>query len=285
MTLEFHFERLFEVEFYGLLVTKFIILICAKNIGMNLAEPIVRVKNKSLNENIYIYSKLNELRKNDFSEYVNNVYNPTIKREAWVNKITKKIYWLNKRSKTKDKMLYDSTEEEKKVNNKYCKKRNQLEYLRSDEYIDKNIAFLDVKFQYADPSVFDLSIDAKPKARNHSIVAKKESAKINAVLTGTIWMAITLSFWQVFTMNTDQEQFENQMVAFWNAVLDFMVNVGFVCSQLFAGVRAIYRIVDNNENRAYRNRNEILKAYLLKTNPNAQAIFDALAKELLKENE
>jgi hypothetical protein len=90
----------------------------------------------------------------DFDEYL-VVKNTERKKITYINSIKKQIdrldngiRWLPfvNGASTKDKMVYfEGTEEQKRVN-KYCIQRAELDYLMSDDYIDKNIRAMDVKY-------------------------------------------------------------------------------------------------------------------------------------------
>lgn len=88
---------------------------------------------------------LNEL-KADFDVFLVQ-YNNKRKKELYLHKIHRKLHRLERWASQKSLNIYvNGTEEEKKLN-KYCRKRLFLEFICTEEYIDKNLATLKVKYR------------------------------------------------------------------------------------------------------------------------------------------
>lgn len=90
----------------------------------------------------------------DFDEYLAEKNNER-KKITYINKVKKRIdrldngiYWVPfyNGASTKDKMIYHDGTEEEKRKNQYCVKRSELDYLINDDYIEKNIKSMNIKF-------------------------------------------------------------------------------------------------------------------------------------------
>lgn len=90
----------------------------------------------------------------DFDEYLVDKNNER-KKITYINSIKKQIDRLDNGIKwipfingatTKDKMFYYEGTEEEKLRNKYCVRRAELDYLMSDDYIEKNIRAMNIKY-------------------------------------------------------------------------------------------------------------------------------------------
>ena len=81
----------------------------------------------------------------DFDEYL-AIENKQRKIIAWKAYISHQIFKLEKKAKLKDNEIYWYGTEEEKKENKYCKKRKQLEFKMSDEYINRNIIFIKIRY-------------------------------------------------------------------------------------------------------------------------------------------
>lgn len=81
----------------------------------------------------------------DFDDYLSEL-NRKRKADAWKDKISRKISKLDKKANLKDNETLWYGTEEQKSENLYCKKRKQLEYKMSDEYINKHILFIHIKY-------------------------------------------------------------------------------------------------------------------------------------------
>jgi hypothetical protein len=88
---------------------------------------------------------VNSSVENDIDDYLSQE-NKKRKIKVWKNKINNKTIKLDKRAKIKDKELYKLGKEEEKQKNRYCRKKTKLEKYISDEWIEKNIQYLKVKY-------------------------------------------------------------------------------------------------------------------------------------------
>lgn len=283
--LTFHFEYLFSISYWGTIGTKLIAALCAFNVGINMMIDNEIKKNIELQEQILTYKKLIKFIDTDFEYFVTKVFNVNLKISIYKSTIAKKIFFLNRISRAKDRLLYSSElpeRQEEKKHNWYCIRRAELEQLRSDEYIKKNIDSIKVKFKEVDPAAFELEINGEQKVKgvkvtgNLNVGRAKESTTI--VLTMLLFSMITTSF----GLTANKEQFENQMIAFWHYFLKAAEDVGVVIWQFIKGSLRTRKIVSAQLTRPYAARNQILKEYINWKEENKKASspsFDKIHEE------
>lgn len=248
----------------------------AFNIGINLLFDKEIESDKVLAEQREKYQRLNDKKdQTTFNYYVVNVFNKEEKKKAYKDKINRKIYWLNKFSTNKSKLLYSTTinenvedyekklEElnEQKAKNKYCVKRKELEELKSDEYIEKNIDSIIVKYNMVDPIVFELEIDG---SRSYRGVKTKGDVNIgrarltSGVVLGMILISMIITS---IVLAPDQQQFENQMVRFGHYVASCASDTGIILWQAFRGMINARKLVSQELTEPFAGRNRVLDCY------------------------
>lgn len=263
-TLTLHFEKVLELSFWGTILTKLIAGMCAFNIGINIMYETELKKAENLEKAMNEYDILNGSKRNDFEHFIQNVYNPQEKRKAYKSKINKQIYLLNKYSRRYDRLLYSSElpeRQEEKKTNKYCIKRKELEELKSDEYIDKNINSIIVKYNEVDASIFELDITGASTYTGARLVGNENLGRIKATST----MALGMVFFAMFTtsigLEFSQQEFASQMERFWHYVLKCAEDVGVIMWQVIKGFGEPRKIISNELTKPYANRVKVLKEY------------------------
>lgn len=264
-TLTFHGEQLLTMSYWGTIGTKMIAAVLALNIGINMMLENEIKKSIELERNVNEYNTLIALKDTDFEYFVTKVFNPELKRKAYIFLMNRKVYLLNKLSRRRDRLLYSSElpeNQEKKKKNRYCRKRKELEDLMSDDYIAKNLDSLVVNYKEVDPAIFELEINgvqksAGVKTTGNLIVGRaKESSSI--VMSMLMISMLTTSF----ALSASKEQFESQMVAFWHYCLKTVEDIGVVLWQFFNGTLRARKIVSSQLTQPYAGRNVVLRAYV-----------------------
>lgn len=263
-TLRFHYEYLQNISYWTGIITKMIADICALNIGINFVIDDVIKRDKVLSKVKEVYEKLNEHRQEDFEYFVRNVYNVKLKKLAYIAKINKKIYILNKVAKSKDKILYTSKLESNqalKKKNKYCIHRSRLEYLKSEEYIDENIDSLDVRFRDVDPSVFEMEIDCSQKVDNAKV--NGSLGKGRAIISINVaWSVILISMLTTsIVLEADKEQFETQAIQAMHYCQKALSDAGIVIWQFLHGMLKTKSLVSKELTNPFAERVKVLKEY------------------------
>ena len=280
-TLTFHIEYIFRISYWATVFSKTIAGVCAFNIGINLMWDTELAKDKILADNIELYNKLYRYKQNDFEYFVTHIYNPKEKTKAYISQINHRIYWLNKFSRGRDRLLYSSDlpeRQEEKKTNKYCIRRQELEDLKNPEFIKKNLDSLKVKYYEVDATSFELEVDGSAVTHGVKTVGHvglgKAKASVNVVL-GMIGFSMFIT---AIGLEFNSEEFVDNMTAFWNYLLKCATDVGIVLWQTFRGMLNTRKIISSELTQPYVGRNKVLTEYLewrLQTNqPNSLAYME-----------
>lgn len=283
LTLTFTIENILTLEFWATIISKTIAGVCAFNIGINIAWELEIKKNELL---IDLKTEYNRLVKfiddKTFEYYVINVFNKKEKKAAWIDKVNRKIYILNKFSKHKDQILYNTDSPEKETN-KYCIKRKELETIKTDEYIDKNIDGLPVRYNEVDPILFRLEIDSKITVRGAKVQGNATIARSKMTSSVALGMVLISMFMTSLALQANKEMFEDKVVAFWNYFLRCCEDVGVVLWQAFRGILKTRKIIDSEFIQPYAGRIRVLNDYINWCNENN--IETSKAYKIMKEME
>ena len=263
-TLTFHFEFLGNINYWVTTLSKTIAGVCAFNIGINLMWETELKKDKILAAAIVLYNHLIKGKGDDFEYFVTHVFNPQEKKKAYISQINRKIYRLNRFSRAKDKLLYSSDLKERqaeKQTNKYCIKRAELEELKSPEYIEKNLASLNVRYQMVDATVFELEIDGSSITTGVKTRGNVTMGKVKLSSNVVLGMVFISMFITAITLELSKEEFASQMQRFWHYVLKCATDVGIVLWQTYRGMLSTRNLISNEYTRPYTGRNKVLKDY------------------------
>ena len=288
MHLQFHFEYLSDASFWFNVVIKAIADICAYNIGINVIVDEVIKKNTTLQKLKSIYNELNNYKDEDFEEYINK-YNRECKIEAYINEINFKIVKLNKFSRKSDKLLYSSKAEDKqelKKINRYCIKRQQLEDLKTDTYIEANIDNLEVKYKDVDAGIFDLEINGTQKIVQNKVTGSINKGRVITSATTLLGILAGTIFVNSFRLTPNTQELEDGVVAAMNYAIKMITDIGLILWQFLRGVLTTPRIVSQQLTNPLEERVKILKKYYTWRRSNGKTVpqyFLDLVKEPVKE--
>ena len=267
LNMSFKFESLATAKFWTKVIAKAIAgAICAYNLGINFVWDRDIEKDQMLKENAQKYERLLKLKDDKtFNYFVLNVFNREEKIRAYISSINKQIYRLNLFSRKKDKLLFSSDNEEdneRKLNNKYCKKRQELENLKTKDYIDKNIDSIEVKYNVVDPQIFAMEIDGKPNYHGTKTKGNITAGKIRATTNGLMSMLLCTMFITIIGLDADQSQFESQMIAFWHYCLNIAEDVGIIAWQVMRGIWESPKLISQEITQPLVGRNRVLIEYV-----------------------
>ena len=254
---------------------KVVASLCAYNIGINFIVDEVIKRNKNLGLAKFRYEVLNASKQKDFEHYIHHVYNPGQKKAIYINMINKRIYLLNKFSKKKDRILYISELPERqleKENNRYCIRRKELEYLKSDEYIDANIENLRVRYRDIDHTIFELEIGAKQKVHQRSVTGSIGKGRAISTGTGALSIIGVTMFIGSFSVAPDSQEFVEGTVAAVNTVVKMCSDIAVIIWQFFRGILSTTKIVSQQLTSPYVERTEILKKYYRWRQDNGESV-------------
>lgn len=262
VTFEFNIEKLANLGFWTNVAFKVVLLVLVKMWVMSIFMDVARNKNKDLDFNKKLNEKLMQTKDDKFPKWVENVENKEIKIEFYKKKINKMIAKLEHEATPQDRMLYFNDDEELKLHSEYCVERAELEYLLTDEYIEKNYHWLDInKYPQIDSAVFDCPIGNDNISKKYQLSAKTKTAIFTSLLSASIITIILQTVWNSI------EMFKNDLdllIIFSGLLMDFI----FIVWQGLTGISSAFTIVEQQEVLPYVNRNRILEKYLYYKNPN-----------------
>ena len=271
LTFEFKTERLLSLGFWTNIATKVVLLVLVKMWVMSIFIDVARNKNLDLDFVRKLNEKLMETKDNNFPRWIENVENVEITIEFYKRKMNKKIAKLERKAKMKDRMMYFSNDEIIKKRNKYCIKRAELDYLISDEFINDNIAWLDIKGQpRIDSAVFDCPINNDNINKKYQLSARTKTAIFATLLSACFITLITQTIWNSIEMSNSQA---SALVIVAGLIMDLI----FIGWQGLTGMSSAFTIVEQQEILPYVNRNRILEKYLYYKNPdNVKEVKDCV---------
>ena len=264
-TLQFHLEYITTASYWGTVITKVVAGVCSFNIGINLMMDAEIKKNRILQDLIVQYEKLKAKKQIDFDYFVTRVFNMREKKKAYVANINKKIYRLNRFSRRRDRLLYSSDNPDRakeKEKNRYCRARAEYEKLKSDEFIEKNLDSLYVRYYEVDPAIFELEIDGSPSIKGVKTKGNVNLGRAKASSNVVMGMILFSMFVTAFALRIDQQEFASQMEAFWHYFMKAVEDTFVVLWQLMQGMMKTRKIVTQQLTEPYAGRVTVLVAYL-----------------------
>ena len=261
LTFEFKVERLLSLGFWTNVITKVVLLILVKMWVMSIFIDIARNKNVDLGFQRRVNERLLEIKDDKFPKWVENVENRDIKIEFYKKKINKKLARLEHKTSSRSRGLYFSDNEEAKAKNKYCKKRKELEYLISDEYIEQNYQWLDIKvYPQIDSAIFDCPVTNTNIVKKYQLSSKTKTAIFATLLSACFITLVFQTVWNSIELSGNQA---SALVITTSLIMD-MIFIGW---QGLTGISNAFSIVEQQEILPYVNRNRILEKYLYYKNP------------------
>lgn len=210
----------------------FNLLACAIANYIMLAYTAVEKIDSSLEKNQEVKDKKKELddqvSKNvdtDFDDYL-SVENRNRKVNAWKTKISNKIAKLDEKTKDSDREILWFGSEEDKVNNDYCRKRNALLYKLSDEFINRNIAFLRVK--YVKLRRYEVTHGCKQKYDNYRLTTRR-NLKIAKDNLPKIMQSLSFIL-MISTFTFGYKEFSILLI------ISFAIKLGSLCLNIYNGI-------------------------------------------------
>lgn len=275
ITLEFNFSMLYEIQFWIKIIFKMTLLLLVRMLALTIFKPKARENNKELQVEKNKNEKLVKLKEADFPYWIENVKNVDIKKEAWKNKINKKLLKLERKASDDDRHLfYDNTiPEEEKIKNKYYRLKMRFLSLLTNDFIDSNINTLQVKFQRLDAAIFDLPVNLEHEDNKYQISSKTKSATVISLAVASIGLLITNVLISGFAFGVND-------AILLATIISLSVDLVFLSYQFLMGIFDSYRIINTQELLPYVNRNRILKEYFYYKKPDDTAKIDKIFNAL-----
>ena len=275
MDATFHLEYLVQASFWATVGSKLVAGVCAFNIGINFMWDTEIKKDLVLALNKEKYEWLKQFQMDDFGYYVTKVYNPKMKIKAYLSQINYKITLLNRFSRRKNRLLYSSEIpedaanreqlvaelEEKKRNNRYCIIRQELEDLKKDDFIEKNLDSLRVRYIEVDPTIFELEIDGSKPVYGTKTKGSATAGKVKASSSVAVGMLGFAMFTTALAFEFNSQEFASNIEAFFHYLLKCVEDAAVVLWQLFRGMLKTRKIISSEYTQPYAGRVEVYSNY------------------------
>lgn len=260
--LKFHYEYLLDQNYWVDIVIKAIADICSYNIGVNFIIDDVIKRNIQLVNLKYQYERLNEVKQEDFQEFIDE-YNKEQKALAFKSYINHKIYLLNKFSRKSDRLLYSRVDCRSGYvgRNRYCKKRHELEQMKTDEFIHANIDSLEAPYKDVDAAIFELEINGTEKIVQNKVtgsLARGRTIASVSTMFGVIAFAMII---KPVALDPSKQEFVDGAVAAANYAVSIASDIGIIIWQFTRGILGTHKIVSNQMTVPLAERVKILKRY------------------------
>lgn len=266
VNMSFNIAKLLTAAYWTKTLTKVIAGICAFHIGINFSWDREIEKDQNLEENAKKYNRLIKCKEQkSFNTYILDIVNPREKIKAYISQINRKIYLLDRTARNRDKLLYSSDREEdkaKKLKNRYCVKKAELEQLKSDEFIKKNINSLQVKYSYIDPIVFDLEIDGRSTYKGLKVKGNVAVGKAKRTASTIAGMVMISMFTASLFLNPNSEEFAQQLNSFWYWFVNCCMDIGIILWKVLQGFTSSRKIISSELTTPLATRNQILTEYI-----------------------
>lgn len=265
--LKFMWSNLLKLELYIITGLHSLLMVSVKIITFNYLLPLIKEKNRTLKKETIKNLKLNEFKDINFYDWGENVYNAKSKKEAWKILISKKLRKLN--AKAKDNEIAEYYKIKKNINaireneqeliiepnlNEYGKKRELLEFQLTDEYIEENLEYLNVKYYSINPYDFDIPVSNDKINKNKIISHENRAIAFSLILSCVIMLGLNM-------VKQLLDPTPNSM-AFITSVINLGIDLIFMTYQCFSAFLDANKIVRKEILVAYTNRNRILIEYI-----------------------
>ena len=272
VNMEFTLARVSTAEYWDNVVIQTIMYTCAWILGTLLTLEKLELKSTEYNDLYKVYQNQKWPKKDKgFDNYVNNVLNPSIKKDFLHKKYEKKLYRLDKICKDKWKIDFNEASKleepltynfSSKLSKKYFIKRNELEYINSDEYINNNYEVMSVRYPRVNAHAFtkylDIKMSDRTKYKVENKVAKGLSIKLGSKL---LYTALGSAIIGLLMVNPDTNALLEQANGWIAIMLQYIIRVAMIGINLGMGIYTGRSLFIDNYILPINNRNRILDEY------------------------
>ena len=248
---------------------------CALILGNLLKLEKLELKSKAYDDllNIYRNDKL-PIKDENFVTYITTILNPSIKKEFLKKKYENKLARLERYSLDSFQLCYNMATEslnfddyvKKQVKNPlkkfYCRRRRNLEKIRSDEYIEKHYQSMFVRYPKVNPYSFtyylSIKMNDRTKYQTENKTAKDMSIKLSRKLVYSVLGATILA---LLVINPDANELMEQANGWIAIVIQYIIRVGMIIANFVMGIYNAKTIFNDNYLRPINNRIRMLDEY------------------------
>ncbi len=217
--------------------------------------------------------KLKELDGERFSDFINGI-NIDVKKNAWKAKINNKLKKLDKRAPDFFPLFYRDRKDDyflrfnkfkaKRLKNKalaYCYKRENLEALLKEDFINSNITALNVKFPRVRETDFNQINGNDLGYKYYKTVVRVKSNASRAIGSSLIFTVLLTLVCGSVALTLDQELAQERIVAIFGIIINALIDIGLTLWRFLNGYFDSERIVREEDLHACVDKNELLVMY------------------------
>lgn len=268
----FSFEQVLTGSFWSETIIKSAQYALTMATGIIYTIGKLEVTNEEYFKTLETYRMWLKFKLDSFSKYIDTVLNPLIKKEKIKSNINVQLHRLNKKSKDTYLIEFQDAVDSGEFENyafsseqskKYYIRRTELERLKSDEYIDKNINSITVKYPRVNDMAFTYYLtttendDDRWKVENTTgkDVGIKGSIKFVSVFLLTVVLGL-------FLINPSGNELLEQANGWIAIMIEYIIRIIMLAGNLLYGIWFGRRIFHSNYTMVINNRTEILKKYV-----------------------
>lgn len=249
---------------------------------------------RAFNKNRHLLP-LKELNSIPFGDFL-DVINDETKIAAWKAKITALLVKLDKKSpavfpiyyKMRDISIFDKYKFKNRLikkAEKYCEKRQILENMLVDEYINENLPLLDVKFYKIYPTDFTQTTGRIGKYNHYYTRANPKGNAAKKIGDGLIVSLLIAVFTGSFVLSVNEALLTERVSTIVSIIVNAIFDIGFTVFKFFSAIGSCPKIVRQEDLRSVLDQNEILVRFK-KTLPEQNIIeYNNVLDELKKEEQ
>ena len=271
----FSISRISTKEYWNNVIIQTVMYSCALVLGNLLKLEKLELNSKAYFDLLSIYRN-DKLKYKDehFVKYVNDELNPSIKKEFLKKKYENKLARVEKYSLDSFQLAYNMAVEsnnfdkylKEEIKNPfikhYCKKRKNLEEIRSDEYIDKHYKSMFVRYPKVNPYSFTYYLNIKMNDRTKYQTENKTARDMSVKLTRKlIYAVLSSTIVGLLVINPDANKLLEQANGWIALVIQYVVRVAMISVNFVMGIYNAKTIFNDNYLRPISNRIRMLDEY------------------------
>ena len=272
VNMNFTLSRIATSEYWDSVIIQTVMYTCALILGTLITLEKMELKSQEYND-LYKYYQDVMFPKKDkgFEPYIDNVLNPSIKKDFLHKKYERKLYRLDKVAK--DRWKIDFLEANKleepltynftsKWSKKYFIKRSELEFINSDEYIDNNYEVLSVRYPRVNAHAFTKYLDIKMSDRTKYKVENKVAKGLTFKIANKLfYTALGSTIIGLLIVSPDTNQFLEQANGWIAIFIQYIIRVAMITANFIMGIYSGRSLFIENFILPINNRNRILEEY------------------------
>lgn len=265
--LEFDPSKIKTAEYWSSTAVQVTMYVCSMMVGYLASLQKLELKSEDYHNLLKKYRELLVHKKQSFARFIDEYYNPMIKKKFIKEDLERRLHRLDKRAKDIWKLDYQHRHDEgfqysSEKSKKYCETRENIELMCTDEYLNENYMSINCRYPRVLASVFTYYLDARISERSQYQVTNNTGADA----TRRIGQKFLLGFASAALIGTialgpNVSDLVDTAWGWASILLNYLLRVGMVGFNVFMGARTAKRVFDANFVLPVQNRIRILGEY------------------------